>query len=53
MPQLNPEPWLMILSITWLVLITTLQPKIASLKFMNSPSSPAQKTTKTWPWPQI
>nr|QXX99774.1 ATP synthase F0 subunit 8 [Osteolaemus tetraspis osborni] len=52
MPQLNPEPWLMVLFITWLVLIVILQPKIASLKFMNSPTYPNQKTTKPWPWPQ-
>nr|YP_001874818.1 ATP synthase F0 subunit 8 [Mecistops cataphractus]ABP62973.1 ATP synthase F0 subunit 8 [Mecistops cataphractus]QOI74188.1 ATP synthase F0 subunit 8 [Mecistops cataphractus] len=52
MPQLNPEPWLMVLSVTWLVLIIILQPKIASLKFTNNPTNPDQKTTKAWPWPQ-
>nr|QOI74409.1 ATP synthase F0 subunit 8 [Caiman crocodilus] len=51
MPQLNPEPWLIILLITWAFFTTILQPQTTSLIPTNDPSTHSLQTTKTWPWP--
>nr|AAW67985.1 ATPase 8 [Limnonectes fragilis] len=50
MPQLLPDPWLMIFMYSWMILIC-LAPKILKHPFLNEP---AQKTSKllkfTWTW---
>nr|YP_009561233.1 ATP synthase F0 subunit 8 [Geochelone elegans]QAR49208.1 ATP synthase F0 subunit 8 [Geochelone elegans] len=52
MPQLNPDPWLLILSSTWLTYITILQPKISSYLTTNSPNKNHETTnTNSWTWP--
>nr|QOI74305.1 ATP synthase F0 subunit 8 [Caiman yacare]QYA18216.1 ATP synthase F0 subunit 8 [Caiman yacare] len=51
MPQLNPEPWLVILLITWTFFTTILQPQTTSLIPTNNPPTHNLQTTKTWPWP--
>nr|QTL82871.1 ATP synthase subunit 8 [Lepidosiren paradoxa] len=52
MPQLNPNPWFMILVISWLTLLLILFPKITSFTLF---SNPEQKLlymkTKSWTWP--
>nr|BAX90083.1 ATPase subunit 8 [Peltocephalus dumerilianus] len=50
MPQLNPEPWLLILCTSWLTLITILQPKIKSHLTTNMTQSKNYKTNLTSPW---
>nr|ABE96689.1 ATP synthase F0 subunit 8 [Lepidochelys olivacea]CAJ90457.1 ATPase subunit 8 [Lepidochelys olivacea] len=53
MPQLNPNPWLMILLSTWLIYIIILQPKISSYLTTNNPTNKNNKINKnpwTWPW---
>nr|YP_006883724.1 ATP synthase F0 subunit 8 [Cyclemys dentata]AFS64038.1 ATP synthase F0 subunit 8 [Cyclemys dentata] len=54
MPQLNLDPWFLILLTTWLVYILILQPKISSYLSMNSPNKKDNTTTNmnpwTWPW---
>nr|YP_001122865.1 ATP synthase F0 subunit 8 [Macrochelys temminckii]ABK20571.1 ATPase subunit 8 [Macrochelys temminckii] len=49
MPQLNPNPWFLILSSTWLIYTLILQPNIASYLSMNYPTK-KNKTTNTNPW---
>nr|NP_112526.1 ATP synthase F0 subunit 8 [Caiman crocodilus]CAC36947.1 ATP synthase F0 subunit 8 [Caiman crocodilus] len=51
MPQLNPEPWLVILLITWTFFTTILQPQTTSLIPTNDPLHMTYKPPKTWPWP--
>ncbi|NP_758784.1 ATP synthase F0 subunit 8 (mitochondrion) [Alligator sinensis] len=51
MPQLNPEPWLTTLLITWISFIAFLQPKITSPAPVNDPTTRKPPTIKTWPWP--
>nr|ADB06501.1 ATPase subunit 8 [Sacalia quadriocellata]QKE47568.1 ATP synthase F0 subunit 8 [Sacalia quadriocellata] len=50
MPQLNLDPWFLILSSTWLVYTMILQPKISSYSPMNNPVNKDNKTTNTNPW---
>nr|YP_010591606.1 ATP synthase F0 subunit 8 [Batagur kachuga]WAB51600.1 ATP synthase F0 subunit 8 [Batagur kachuga] len=50
MPQLNLDPWLLILSSSWFVYILILQPKISSYLSMNNPTSKNNKTSDTNPW---
>ncbi|YP_002726510.1 ATP synthase F0 subunit 8 (mitochondrion) [Eretmochelys imbricata] len=55
MPQLNPNPWLMILLSTWLIYTIILQPKITSYLSMNNPTNKNNKVNMnpwTWPWTQ-
>nr|AZJ16788.1 ATP synthase F0 subunit 8 [Pangshura tentoria] len=50
MPQLNLDPWLLILSSSWFVYILIVQPKISSYLSMNNPINKNNKTPKTNPW---
>nr|YP_009330757.1 ATP synthase F0 subunit 8 [Heosemys grandis]APD79360.1 ATP synthase subunit 8 [Heosemys grandis] len=50
MPQLNLDPWFLILSFTWLVYIVVLQPKISSHLSMNNPTNKNNTTVNTNPW---
>nr|AEC33127.1 ATP synthase F0 subunit 8 [Calyptocephallela gayi] len=54
MPQLNPNPWLMILLFSWVILTTLALTKITNFKDLNDPSAKPFKgpnTPWTWPWP--
>nr|WGF19857.1 ATP synthase F0 subunit 8 [Batagur affinis edwardmolli] len=50
MPQLNLDPWLLILSSSWSVFLLILQPKISSYLSTNNPTSENNKTSNTSPW---
>nr|YP_010591619.1 ATP synthase F0 subunit 8 [Batagur dhongoka]WAB51613.1 ATP synthase F0 subunit 8 [Batagur dhongoka] len=54
MPQLNLDPWLLILSFSWAAYILILQPKILSHLSTNNPTNKNNKTSVsnpwTWPW---
>nr|YP_007625644.1 ATP synthase F0 subunit 8 [Heosemys annandalii]AEE60106.1 ATPase subunit 8 [Heosemys annandalii] len=50
MPQLNPDPWFLILSSTWLTYIVILQPKISSYLSMNHITNKNSMTANTNPW---
>nr|YP_002970945.1 ATP synthase F0 subunit 8 [Chalarodon madagascariensis]BAH70451.1 ATPase subunit 8 [Chalarodon madagascariensis] len=52
MPQLNPSPWLFIMVLTWLALMTVFLNKTLLTEHPNSPMM-NQHTTKTpsWTWP--
>nr|YP_007625605.1 ATP synthase F0 subunit 8 [Notochelys platynota]ADY25042.1 ATPase subunit 8 [Notochelys platynota] len=56
MPQLNLNPWFLILLFTWFTYILILQPKISSYLSMNTPVNKNNMTTNTnpwtWPWTQ-
>nr|YP_010691201.1 ATP synthase F0 subunit 8 [Stercorarius skua]WBU93302.1 ATP synthase F0 subunit 8 [Stercorarius pomarinus]ABD58887.1 ATP synthase F0 subunit 8 [Stercorarius skua]WBU93328.1 ATP synthase F0 subunit 8 [Stercorarius skua]WBU93406.1 ATP synthase F0 subunit 8 [Stercorarius skua]WBU93419.1 ATP synthase F0 subunit 8 [Stercorarius pomarinus] len=56
MPQLNPNPWFLIMLAAWLIFTLTIQPKLLSFTSTNLPSNSNKTpmTTKitpwTWPW---
>nr|YP_009352193.1 ATP synthase F0 subunit 8 [Haematopus ostralegus]AQX44458.1 ATP synthase F0 subunit 8 [Haematopus ostralegus]QKY75006.1 ATP synthase F0 subunit 8 [Haematopus ostralegus] len=53
MPQLNPNPWFLIMLASWLTFSFIIQPKLLSFTNTNTPSNktPTTKTTPwTWPW---
>nr|YP_010381392.1 ATP synthase F0 subunit 8 [Sarcoramphus papa]UDH54032.1 ATP synthase F0 subunit 8 [Sarcoramphus papa] len=50
MPQLNPNPWLFIMLLSWLTFSLIIQPKLLSFIPTNSPSNKTPTTTKTTPW---
>nr|YP_009231319.1 ATP synthase F0 subunit 8 [Callipepla squamata]ALV89997.1 ATP synthase F0 subunit 8 [Callipepla squamata]QNN84838.1 ATP synthase F0 subunit 8 [Callipepla squamata]QXU59921.1 ATP synthase F0 subunit 8 [Callipepla douglasii] len=53
MPQLNPNPWFMILLLTWFSFSLLIQPKLLHFTPTNPPSNktlPAKPTPWTWPW---
>nr|WGS98817.1 ATP synthase subunit 8 [Amazilia rutila]WGS98819.1 ATP synthase subunit 8 [Amazilia rutila]WGS98821.1 ATP synthase subunit 8 [Amazilia rutila]WGS98829.1 ATP synthase subunit 8 [Amazilia rutila]WGS98831.1 ATP synthase subunit 8 [Amazilia rutila] len=53
MPQLNPNPWLPIMIMSWLTFSLIIQPKLLSFTPTNTPSEKPLTSTKTssWPWP--
>nr|YP_009520488.1 ATP synthase F0 subunit 8 [Nilssonia nigricans]AUZ97263.1 ATP synthase F0 subunit 8 [Nilssonia nigricans] len=54
MPQLNPNPWLFILLITWSTYMTIYQPKIMSFLQMNNIiHNQKSLNTHPWNWPWI
>nr|ABD58888.1 ATP synthase F0 subunit 8 [Fratercula arctica] len=54
MPQLNPNPWLSSLLLSWLTFSLIIQPKLLSFIPTNLPSNKTPMTIKsapwTWPW---
>nr|AAD56460.1 ATPase 8 [Piaya melanogaster] len=54
MPQLNPNPWFLIMMLTWFTFLLIIQPKLLSFMQANSPSIkhslPHKTTPWTWPW---
>nr|YP_009227672.1 ATP synthase F0 subunit 8 [Locustella pryeri]AHL16634.1 ATP synthase F0 subunit 8 [Locustella pryeri]BCD55509.1 ATP synthase subunit 8 [Locustella pryeri pryeri] len=53
MPQLNPNPWLFIMLISWLTFSLIIQPKLLSFVSTNPPSNKTSipsTTPWTWPW---
>nr|YP_001491374.1 ATP synthase F0 subunit 8 [Triacanthus biaculeatus]BAF51898.1 ATPase subunit 8 [Triacanthus biaculeatus] len=53
MPQLNPDPWFMILTFSWLVFGMVFPQKVLSHTFPNEPVQRSTDTVKTatWTWP--
>nr|YP_004733949.1 ATP synthase F0 subunit 8 [Pelochelys cantorii]AEI26023.1 ATP synthase F0 subunit 8 [Pelochelys cantorii]AEI26036.1 ATP synthase F0 subunit 8 [Pelochelys cantorii]ANG44833.1 ATP synthase F0 subunit 8 [Pelochelys cantorii]WEU54013.1 ATP synthase F0 subunit 8 [Pelochelys cantorii]WFG79982.1 ATP synthase F0 subunit 8 [Pelochelys cantorii] len=52
MPQLNPNPWLPILLITWLTYIMAYQPKTSSFLLTNNIINDSKHpNTNPWNWP--
>nr|YP_010000824.1 ATP synthase F0 subunit 8 [Oreocharis arfaki]QOD96749.1 ATP synthase F0 subunit 8 [Oreocharis arfaki] len=50
MPQLNPNPWLFIMLISWMTYSMIIQPKLLAFITMNPPSSKTPTITNTTPW---
>nr|YP_009991860.1 ATP synthase F0 subunit 8 [Turnix velox]QBH75494.1 ATP synthase F0 subunit 8 [Turnix velox]QNN84721.1 ATP synthase F0 subunit 8 [Turnix velox] len=54
MPQLNPNPWFLIMLASWLTFSLIIQPKLLAFTSTNSLSNKThtpQKTSPwTWPW---
>nr|AAN61014.1 ATP synthase F0 subunit 8 [Megapodius reinwardt] len=50
MPQLNPNPWFMIMILTWFTFSLLIQPKLLSFTAPNPPSDKSQAAPKTNPW---
>nr|YP_009685625.1 ATP synthase F0 subunit 8 [Epiplatys togolensis]QDU24727.1 ATP synthase F0 subunit 8 [Epiplatys togolensis] len=54
MPQLNPEPWFMILMFSWVIFLAFLPPKVLAHCVLNEPTNQsaekAEKTNWNWPW---
>nr|AEF01329.1 ATPase subunit 8 [Adelomyia melanogenys] len=51
MPQLNQNPWLFIMILSWLTFSLIIQPKLLSFTPTNTPSEKTSTSTKTHPWP--
>nr|YP_002364459.1 ATP synthase F0 subunit 8 [Geococcyx californianus]ABY82533.1 ATP synthase subunit 8 [Geococcyx californianus]ADM26355.1 ATP synthase F0 subunit 8 [Geococcyx californianus]QOD97516.1 ATP synthase F0 subunit 8 [Geococcyx californianus] len=52
MPQLNPNPWLFIMMMTWLTFLLIIQPKLLSFTTTNIPPKLTTSTkTAPWTWP--
>nr|YP_009111994.1 ATP synthase F0 subunit 8 [Ixobrychus sinensis]AHN95907.1 ATP synthase F0 subunit 8 [Ixobrychus sinensis] len=50
MPQLNPNPWFLIMLVSWMIFSLIIQPKLPSFTTTNPPSSKLEMATKTTPW---
>uniref|UniRef100_UPI0030FE4D2A ATP synthase F0 subunit 8 n=1 Tax=Mullus argentinae TaxID=749194 RepID=UPI0030FE4D2A len=52
MPQLNPNPWLPVFVLTWMVLLTIVPPKVLLHTFPNDLTAQSAETPKTdsWDW---
>nr|YP_004564223.1 ATP synthase F0 subunit 8 [Hymenochirus boettgeri]ADM35674.1 ATP synthase F0 subunit 8 [Hymenochirus boettgeri] len=50
MPQLNPNPWFMILIMSWLILLTIIPQKVISHQTFNEPMSQNTEKPKPKPW---
>nr|QNS38382.1 ATP synthase F0 subunit 8 [Calyptomena viridis] len=52
MPQLNPNPWFLIMFMSWLTFLIILQPKLLTFSSTNTmhTKTPTTKTTKLSPW---
>nr|YP_010957112.1 ATP synthase F0 subunit 8 [Antimora microlepis]WMY90387.1 ATP synthase F0 subunit 8 [Antimora microlepis]WNH23263.1 ATP synthase F0 subunit 8 [Antimora microlepis] len=50
MPQLDPSPWLMIFTFTWLTFLIILPAKVMAHVFPNEPTPQSMMTPKTTSW---
>nr|ADA58039.1 ATP synthase F0 subunit 8 [Buteo swainsoni]ADA58041.1 ATP synthase F0 subunit 8 [Buteo swainsoni] len=54
MPQLNPTPWFLIMTLSWLTFTMIIQPKLLPFTPTNTPSTKPTTITHTpswnWPW---
>nr|YP_514595.1 ATP synthase F0 subunit 8 [Menura novaehollandiae]USH58142.1 ATP synthase F0 subunit 8 [Menura alberti]AAS17738.1 ATP synthase subunit 8 [Menura novaehollandiae]QOD95631.1 ATP synthase F0 subunit 8 [Menura novaehollandiae]USH58155.1 ATP synthase F0 subunit 8 [Menura novaehollandiae]USH58194.1 ATP synthase F0 subunit 8 [Menura alberti] len=50
MPQLNPNPWLFTMLITWATYSLLIQPKLLSFTSTNPPTNKLYQATDTTPW---
>nr|QGX86694.1 ATP synthase F0 subunit 8 [Glaucostegus granulatus] len=55
MPQLNPNPWLIIFLLSWLFFLTVMPQKVTSYVFNNSltPKNVEKPKPEPWNWPWI
>nr|AAK71717.1 ATP synthase 8 [Enteromius anoplus] len=53
MPQLNPNPWFMILVFSWLIFLTIILTKTLNYILPNEPTqvSTEKHKTESWNWP--
>nr|YP_842416.1 ATP synthase F0 subunit 8 [Pandion haliaetus]ABG37776.1 ATP synthase subunit 8 [Pandion haliaetus] len=53
MPQLNPNPWLLIMLMSWMTFTLIIQPKLLQLTQANTPTNKLvmTNTTPSWTWP--
>nr|AJI44495.1 ATP synthase F0 subunit 8 [Stegastes flavilatus]QUJ18355.1 ATP synthase protein 8 [Stegastes flavilatus] len=53
MPQLDPSPWFLIFTYSWLIFLTVIPPKVLAHSFPNEPQGQATEKPKTtsWDWP--
>nr|WBU94787.1 ATP synthase F0 subunit 8 [Pseudopus apodus] len=55
MPQLNPNPWLLILILSWLALTALFLTKTQNARFHTMPAlhqmNKQETNTWLWPWP--
>nr|ACS37083.1 ATP synthase F0 subunit 8 [Grandisonia alternans]ANH55785.1 ATP synthase F0 subunit 8 [Grandisonia larvata] len=52
MPQLNPNPWFLIMILSWTILMTIMLPKLIKHTPTNPiPQSILHKQIMTWNWP--
>nr|YP_913566.1 ATP synthase F0 subunit 8 [Enteromius trimaculatus]BAF41627.1 ATPase subunit 8 [Enteromius trimaculatus] len=53
MPQLNPNPWFMILMYSWLVLLVVVSTKVSNITSPNELIliSTEKHKTESWNWP--
>nr|YP_009502401.1 ATP synthase F0 subunit 8 [Anthracoceros coronatus]AWV63564.1 ATP synthase F0 subunit 8 [Anthracoceros coronatus] len=51
MPQLNPNPWFLIMLASWLTYSLIIQPKLLTFLTTNPPTSKMITPTKPLPWP--
>nr|YP_009739235.1 ATP synthase F0 subunit 8 [Ailia coila]QIC20054.1 ATP synthase F0 subunit 8 [Ailia coila] len=54
MPQLDPNPWFLILVFSWLIFLVVIPQKILSHTFTNETTAPSAEKLKSnvwnWPW---
>nr|YP_006303448.1 ATP synthase F0 subunit 8 [Pseudomyxus capensis]AEK53123.1 ATP synthase F0 subunit 8 [Pseudomyxus capensis] len=50
MPQLNPDPWFMMLTFSWLMFITLIPPKIYAHTLPNEPDPQGTKKSEAESW---
>nr|AAD56456.1 ATPase 8 [Chordeiles minor] len=50
MPQLNPNPWFLIMLLSWLTLTLIIQPKLLTFTPINTPHNKTPHNHKTTPW---
>nr|WNH37553.1 ATP synthase F0 subunit 8 [Carapus dubius] len=50
MPQLIPDPWLMIIVVSWATLLVVIPPKILGYKYMSKPEPEKSDTLATLSW---
>nr|YP_009344666.1 ATP synthase F0 subunit 8 [Chaetobranchopsis bitaeniatus]ALR68880.1 ATP synthase F0 subunit 8 [Chaetobranchopsis bitaeniatus] len=50
MPQLNPHPWFIILTFSWMIFLVMIPPKVLAHSFPNEPALQNTKNPKTEPW---
>nr|YP_009111885.1 ATP synthase F0 subunit 8 [Bubulcus ibis]AHN95729.1 ATP synthase F0 subunit 8 [Bubulcus ibis] len=50
MPQLNPNPWFLILLMSWMTFSLIIQPKLLAFTTTNPPSTKSKASSKTTPW---
>nr|BAR45723.1 adenosine triphosphatase subunit 8 [Gigantura chuni] len=50
MPQLNPNPWMWILLLTWLTYLIVLPFKVVARKFSRNPTPEGAEKPPSAPW---
>nr|YP_097172.1 ATP synthase F0 subunit 8 [Aneides hardii]AAU20609.1 ATP synthase F0 subunit 8 [Aneides hardii] len=50
MPQLNPDPWFLIFTLSWLIYLIILMMKVMNFKSPNEPTTQNTYMNKPQPW---